>query len=66
MLDAAVERSYGGSRAIHWLELYAGEKANERFGDAFRELYKVIKDYAVKKEDIETAEGLLKQVPRAA
>lgn len=27
VLDAAVERSYAGRRKIHWLEVYAGEKA---------------------------------------
>jgi len=30
VLDAAVERSYGGSRSIAWLEILAGEKAKER------------------------------------
>ncbi|OGT33756.1 MAG: NADP-dependent isocitrate dehydrogenase [Gammaproteobacteria bacterium RBG_16_51_14] len=28
VLDAAVARSYQGKRRIHWLEVYAGEKAN--------------------------------------
>ena len=32
VLDAAVARSYGGARAIRWLELFAGQKAVERFG----------------------------------
>jgi len=31
VLDAAVERAYGGKRRIHWLEVYAGEKANKLF-----------------------------------
>ena len=31
VLDAAVAKAYGGSRNIHWLEVYAGEKANKLF-----------------------------------
>ena len=31
-VDAAVEAAYGGDRRIHWKELFAGEKAMERFG----------------------------------
>src|SRR5688572_24738887 len=27
VLDAAVEKAYGGKRKIHWWEVYAGEKA---------------------------------------
>ncbi|OGV61620.1 MAG: NADP-dependent isocitrate dehydrogenase [Lentisphaerae bacterium RIFOXYC12_FULL_60_16] len=26
--DAAVRKAYGGSRQVHWMEIYAGEKAN--------------------------------------
>src|SRR3546814_12895904 len=33
VLDAAVAKAYGGKRKIHWLEIYAGEKANNTFGD---------------------------------
>ncbi len=28
VLDAAVNKAYGGKRKIHWMEVYAGEKAN--------------------------------------
>lgn len=28
VLDAAVEKAYRGKRRIHWMEVYAGEKAN--------------------------------------
>ena len=28
VLDAAVNKAYGGKRRIHWMEVYAGEKAN--------------------------------------
>jgi isocitrate dehydrogenase len=31
VLDAAVESAYSGERKIHWLEVYAGEKANSLF-----------------------------------
>ncbi len=34
VLDAAVERAYGGSKKIAWYEVYAGEKANEVYGEA--------------------------------
>ena len=32
VLDAAVEKSYGGKRRIHWMEVLAGEKAFNRTG----------------------------------
>jgi isocitrate dehydrogenase len=32
VLDAAVEASYGGARSFAWFEVFAGEKAQERFG----------------------------------
>ena len=45
VLDGAVDAAYGGRRRIEWMEVLAGEKANERTGswlpqateDAFRE-----------------------------
>lgn len=33
VLDAAVEKSYGGSRSIAWMEILAGEKAQENTGE---------------------------------
>jgi isocitrate dehydrogenase len=33
VLDGAVERSYGGTRSIAWMEIYAGEKAKKRRDD---------------------------------
>ncbi len=33
VLDAAVEKTYGGSRAISWMEILAGEKAQENTGE---------------------------------
>ena len=32
VLDAAVAKAYGGKRKIAWMEVYAGEKANEVYG----------------------------------
>ena len=29
VLDAAVAKAYGGKRKIHWMEVYAGQKAND-------------------------------------
>jgi len=31
VLDAAVQKAYGASRKIHWLEIFAGEKANKAY-----------------------------------
>ncbi|MCA9556983.1 MAG: NADP-dependent isocitrate dehydrogenase, partial [Myxococcales bacterium] len=33
VLDAAVEKAYGGERQIAWTEVLAGEKANEKTGE---------------------------------
>src|SRR5256885_2011597 len=33
VFDAAVAKAYGGKREIAWMELYAGEKAFNRFKD---------------------------------
>ncbi len=32
VLDAAVEKAHKGQRKIHWMEVYAGEKAFNRYG----------------------------------
>jgi isocitrate dehydrogenase len=32
VLDAAVEKAYGGKRSIRWMEVFAGEKAYNNFG----------------------------------
>ncbi len=32
VLDAAVAKAYGGERRIHWMEIYAGQKAYDLFG----------------------------------
>ena len=33
VLDSAVAKSYGDDRSIAWMQLYAGDIANERFGE---------------------------------
>ena len=45
ILDAAVEKAYGGKRRIHWFEVFAGQKSYDKYGtwlpddtvEAFRE-----------------------------
>ena len=32
VMDAAVAKAYGGTRKIHWMEVFAGEKAYTNFG----------------------------------
>jgi isocitrate dehydrogenase len=32
VVDAAVEKAYRGSRQIHWMEIFAGEKATRTYG----------------------------------
>ena len=51
IFDAAVKHCYGGKRAVSWMEIYAGEKANNLYGsylpdetlDAIREYEVAIK-----------------------
>ncbi len=31
VLDAAVEKAYGGQRKIHWMEVFAGQKSNDLY-----------------------------------
>ena len=48
VLDAAVEKSYGGQKAISWKEILAGEKAVEKTGEWLpAETLQAIKDYVV-------------------
>jgi isocitrate dehydrogenase len=32
VVDAAVEKAYGGKKKIHWMEIFAGEKATKVYG----------------------------------
>tara|TARA_B100001094_G_scaffold329533_1_gene392493 strand:+ start:1461 stop:2762 length:1302 start_codon:yes stop_codon:yes gene_type:complete len=50
VLDAAVLKAYSGDKKIDWLEVYAGEKANEVYGENTwlpQETLDVIQDYLV-------------------
>ncbi len=48
VVDAAVEKSYSGKRKISWMEIYAGEKANELYHDYLpEETLKAIKEFVV-------------------
>lgn len=33
VVNAAVEKAYSGQRKIHWMEIYAGEKATQTYGE---------------------------------
>jgi len=48
VLDAAVERTYGGRRKITWYEVFAGEKANAAFGEWLPEAtVQAVRDFKV-------------------
>ncbi|WP_343584699.1 NADP-dependent isocitrate dehydrogenase [Herbaspirillum sp.] len=50
VVNAAVEKAYGGERKIHWMEIYAGEKATKVYGpDVWMpdETLEAVKDYLV-------------------
>ncbi len=46
--NSAIEKAYGGKRKIAWKEVYAGEKANEKFGTWLpQETLDTIREYRV-------------------
>ncbi len=48
--DAAVQKAYGGERKIAWMEIYAGDKANEVYGEEIwlpPETLTAVRDYLV-------------------
>ncbi len=50
VVDAAVDKAYGGDRAIAWMEVYAGEKAVKVYGgDNWlpEETFDAVRDYVV-------------------
>ncbi|MCB9130136.1 MAG: NADP-dependent isocitrate dehydrogenase [Anaerolineales bacterium] len=50
VLDAAVAKAYGGQRKIAWMEVYAGDKANEVYGEVIwlpQETIDAIDEYIV-------------------
>ena len=48
VVDAAVQKAYGGKRSVAWMDIYAGEKAQELYGEwAPKETFDAIKKYYV-------------------
>jgi isocitrate dehydrogenase len=50
VVDAAVEKAYGGKKKIHWMEVYAGEKSTKLYGpDVWlpEETLAAVKDYVL-------------------
>lgn len=50
VVDAAVEKAYGGERKIHWMEIYAGAKSTRVYGEGCYlpdETIQAMKDYVV-------------------
>ncbi len=59
VVEAAVARAYGGRRAIRWMEIYAGAKANGIYGNWLpEETLQVLRDFVVSiKGPLETPVG---------
>ncbi|MBT8430199.1 MAG: NADP-dependent isocitrate dehydrogenase, partial [Gammaproteobacteria bacterium] len=50
VVDAAVQKAYGGERQIVWMEIYAGEKSTRIYGEGDwlpEESFEAVKDYVV-------------------
>jgi isocitrate dehydrogenase len=48
VVEAAVEKAYGGDRKIAWMEIYAGEKAKENTGEWLpEETFQALRDFKV-------------------
>ncbi|MBK7327310.1 MAG: NADP-dependent isocitrate dehydrogenase [Propionivibrio sp.] len=50
VVDAAIEKAYGGKKKIHWMEVYAGEKSTTMYGaDVWlsAETLATLKEYSV-------------------
>ena len=50
VVDAAVQKAYGGERQIAWMEIYAGEKSTRIYGEGDwlpEESFEAVKDYVV-------------------
>src|ERR1700745_3462924 len=50
VIDAAVEKAYGGQKKIHWMEVYAGEKSTRLYGSDVwlpEETLAALKEYVV-------------------
>lgn len=50
VVDAAVDKAYGGERKIHWMEIYAGDKSTQVYGEGQylpAETVEAMRDYVV-------------------
>ena len=48
VVNTAVKKAYGGEREIHWMEIYAGEKADSIYGEYLPEdTVEAIKEFSV-------------------
>ncbi|AHF04417.1 isocitrate dehydrogenase [Marichromatium purpuratum 984] len=50
VVDAAVEKAYGGARKIEWMEIYAGEKSTRTYGEDVwlpEETLQAVKEFVV-------------------
>ncbi len=48
VIDASVDKAFGGSRRIHWFEVYAGGKARDRYGEWLpQDTFEAIRHYKV-------------------
>jgi len=48
VFDAAVKKAYGGRKAIAWLEIFAGEKAQKKFGEILpRDTFDAVRQFLV-------------------
>ncbi len=50
VIDAAVDKAYGGKKKIHWMEVFAGEKSTRLYGpDEWfpQETFDALKEYSV-------------------
>jgi len=48
VIDASVEHAYGGTRQMVWMEIYAGEKANEKTGEWIpEETFEALREFRV-------------------
>ncbi len=48
VVDAAVQKAYSGKRAIEWMEVYCGEKANKLYGTYMpEETFEALREFVV-------------------
>lgn len=50
VVDEAVKKAYGGKKQIHWMEIYAGEKATKTYGNDVwlpPETIEIVREYVV-------------------